>query len=100
MVHKYNNNLIRDIIQEYDDNLLNKDPTENDVELNTDPSTNNDELNTGSKNNDKYNLRRNKRCYGKLIGKVDGANYFAFVQKIIRKTKTKYGPTIYINILF
>ena len=33
--------------------MLNKDPTENDVELNTDPSTNNDELNTGSKNNDK-----------------------------------------------
>ena len=64
--------------------------------MNTYPSTNNDQLVTGSKNNDKYNLRRNKRDYGRHIGKVDGADGFTFVHK---DKDTIWSDDIYQHIV-
>lgn len=72
MMQEYKNNLLSNMIQEYNNNLLSEDPTANDVELNIYPTTNDVELNTGSTNNERYNLRRKKRDYGKHIGKEDG----------------------------
>ena len=64
------------MIQEYNNNLLSEDPTTNNVELTTGPA-----------NNERYNLRHNKRDYGKCIGKVDGANDFTFIQGQNKKDK-------------
>ena len=95
IVQEYNNNLIKDMMQEYNNDKISEDTTANDVgliidhltttndvESTTDNSDNNGELTTNnSANDDGYNLRRNKRNYGKHIGKVDTANDFAFSTK-------------------
>lgn len=70
------NNLVSNMIQKYNNNLLSEDPTTNNVGLPTGPT-----------NNERYNLRHNKRDYGKCIGKVDGANDFTFIQGQNKKDK-------------
>ena len=93
MMQEYNNDKISEDTTANDVGLTTYNPTTvNDVGLTTDNSDNNGELTTNnSANDDGYNLRRNKRNYGKHIGKVDTANDFAFLQGISRKIKTQYS---------
>ena len=60
---------MKDMMQEYNNNdQISEDTTANDVGLNTENYDNNGELTTiNSANNGGYNLRRNKRDYGKHI---------------------------------